>query len=364
MKQIISIISLLMVLFSASGQGEGKSTTVVFDDYTWDFGKINEMDGPVYHVFKFKNTGSVPFVITNVSVSCGCTTPEYKRTPVATGVSGEIKVTYDPKDRPGAFEKVIYILSNDTRREIRLVIKGDVVPRPKTVEDDFPINLGQGLRASAANVFFGNIARGKKHSQAVSLINTGTKPVTIGVSGTTLPSYISTDIAPKIIDPNGRGTLTISIDASKIDIWGQYIYEIPLTVNGVIASIELKIMAVFVEDFGLLSAAERANPPSLQISSYFYHFSNVKQGDKLEREFKISNTGGSDLIIRHVQSKDGKIKYRIDKTVIKSGDTATLTLTLPTIGESGRLSDAAIIITNDPDRAIREIRLMVTVIDK
>jgi hypothetical protein len=47
---------------------------IEFSEVKYDFGSIKQGD-VVDHVFKFKNTGTQPLVISNIGVSCGCTTP-------------------------------------------------------------------------------------------------------------------------------------------------------------------------------------------------------------------------------------------------------------------------------------------------
>ena len=77
-----------------------------------DFGTIKEADGPVTYTFKVKNEGKSPLVITKVVPSCGCTTPDWTKEPIAPGKTGDIKVTYDPAGRPAPFQKTISVYSN------------------------------------------------------------------------------------------------------------------------------------------------------------------------------------------------------------------------------------------------------------
>lgn len=124
MKRIVFI--LLSVLLSV-GSAFAQSKAVISSDITsHDFGKIKEADGPVSQVFKIKNTGEAPLVITRVIASCGCTTPEWTKEPIAPGKEGDIKITYDPKDRPGAFVKTISVYSNGKTGSYLLTIRGDV----------------------------------------------------------------------------------------------------------------------------------------------------------------------------------------------------------------------------------------------
>lgn len=99
MKQIIFIF---MAILLATGMASAQKKAVISAEQTsHDFGQIKEADGKVSATFAVKNTGDAPLVITRVIASCGCTTPEWTKEPIAPGQSGDIKITYDPKGRPG-----------------------------------------------------------------------------------------------------------------------------------------------------------------------------------------------------------------------------------------------------------------------
>ena len=100
---------------------------IVFDNTTHDFGSFEEEIGPVTHEFKFFNTGNEPLLITNVRTTCGCTASEYTREPIAPNDSGSVKVTYNPKGRPGRFSKPVYVTTNASEGRETLHIKGVVI---------------------------------------------------------------------------------------------------------------------------------------------------------------------------------------------------------------------------------------------
>ena len=91
--------------------------------------------------------------------------------------------------------------------------------------------------------------------------------------------------------------------------------------------------------------------------------SDQPQGKTLTREFQITNGGQSDLIIRHIGPTSSRIKAKIDKTVIRPGDAATLTVTLDSKGVTGRLGEGVTIVTNDPARPARDIRVLANIVE-
>jgi hypothetical protein len=92
-----------------------------------DFGTIPQ-GKPVYYYFEIVNTGSVPLKLENVQASCGCTTPEWNKEPIAAGGSDKIRVGYNAAAE-GPFEKPITITYNGNQtKQIR--IKGTVWKAP------------------------------------------------------------------------------------------------------------------------------------------------------------------------------------------------------------------------------------------
>ncbi len=126
MKRIIFFFAAILMVGIASAQNE-KAAVLSVEQNVYDFGTINESDGPVSHSFSVKNEGNMPLVITRVIASCGCTSPEWPKEPIAPGDSTTLKVTFDPDGRPGMFAKTISIYSNGKRGSYILTIRGKVV---------------------------------------------------------------------------------------------------------------------------------------------------------------------------------------------------------------------------------------------
>lgn len=123
------------LLFSAFIFTEGYSQPalpvqeeIVVKETTYDFGKIAQ-GKPVYHYFEVMNNGKGPMVISNVQTSCGCTTPEWSKDPIAPGGSTKIKVGYNAAAE-GNFEKYITLSYNQNLTK-QLSIKGTVWKAPE-----------------------------------------------------------------------------------------------------------------------------------------------------------------------------------------------------------------------------------------
>ena len=108
----------------AAAEDEVKKEIVV-EKSIHDFGTIKEADGSVTATFTIYNGTDEAFLLTRVTASCGCTTPDWTKEPIEPGQKAEIKATYNPKGRPGAFDKVITATVN-TEQRLEMHIKGTV----------------------------------------------------------------------------------------------------------------------------------------------------------------------------------------------------------------------------------------------
>ena len=107
-----------------------KQTTIEWLDGTnRDFGSIKQ--GETLNVsFRFKNTGSKPLIISNVSASCGCTVPEVPKKPYAPGETGVIKASFDSnKGQVGHNSKQVTVHANINPEATTLGFSVDVKPK-------------------------------------------------------------------------------------------------------------------------------------------------------------------------------------------------------------------------------------------
>ena len=109
---VIAVFLLPGVFLVAGAQTLPAGAAISWEKNTHDFGEINEGE-KVEHSFKLTNTGSEPLVITNIQVTCGCTTPKgWPRDPLAPGKRAEIVVQFNSTGKIGRQNKVVTVVSN------------------------------------------------------------------------------------------------------------------------------------------------------------------------------------------------------------------------------------------------------------
>ncbi|NLB91862.1 MAG: DUF1573 domain-containing protein [Bacteroidales bacterium] len=122
---LLTILSLFSFVNYAQENQTAVADSILFEKLEHDYGTI-ERGSDGNSVFTFTNQGEKPLVLSNVRASCGCTVPQWPRTPIAPGEHGEIKVKYNT-NIVGAFNKTITVNSNAANSMVRLRVKGQVV---------------------------------------------------------------------------------------------------------------------------------------------------------------------------------------------------------------------------------------------
>ena len=170
MKYSVRFLTIALLLLAGFISRAQTSTEMTFESLEHDFGKIKEDAGPANFNFNFKNTGKIPLVISAVNASCGCTTPEWSKEPVLPGKSGFIKVSYNPLNRPGSFNKTVTVAANIPNGTLLLKIAGEVLPKTLTVAEQYPIDLGK-LRMLNNNLSFVRIKNNEVKTDSLKFIN-------------------------------------------------------------------------------------------------------------------------------------------------------------------------------------------------
>ncbi len=101
------LFGLMMLLVVAAGLKAQTIEQVDFKKTAYSFGKIKQ-HVPASTTFTFVNNSDKALIIESATAECGCTTPEYPKTPVLKGKSATIKVTYNAES-PGSFTKKVTV---------------------------------------------------------------------------------------------------------------------------------------------------------------------------------------------------------------------------------------------------------------
>lgn len=352
---LILILSISSVVCSA----QNPITEVKFEHYSYDFGEINEVDGDVSHTFKYTNVGKNPFVIYSISTSCGCTSPSYSKKPIELNGSSELTIVFDPTNQPGRNEKRIIVSCNVGSGAVELHIKAIVKPRPRTIEDDFPIVFSDGIRLADMVINGYTLSNNKDAAFTMELINNSTKQASITIINDSLPDWLSAFVAQPFINGGQKTKLVVNVRPAGKNLWGKKIVNIRVKVNDKLQFVDVIFNTTFIEDFSKISDDEFKNAPKITLSGGFYHFSKVHIGEVAKHSFKIKNNGANELIIRYIDTPS-KIKVQSNSLVLKRGEEAIITIEIDTTLPDA-LAETIRFITNDPSKPVAEFRVMANI---
>lgn len=328
---------------------------ISFEKVVHDFGKIKEEAGKVTYKFPFINTGQNDLLIDTVRATCGCTAPNWTRKPIPPGGTGFVAATFNPAGRPSAFSKYLYVTSNSKPASTKLTIKGEVLAKPKTIEDDYRYSMG-ALRLKANHLAFGNVTNTAKKDYQLEVVNNSDKEISLALER--IPGHMEIEFKPSILKAHEKGLIVAKYDASMKKDWGMLIDRINVSINDVSdRNYRLVVSANIVEDFSSLSAAEKANAPIVNVDNPEVNFGKIQQNEKFEHAFVLTNTGKSQLYIRKIKASCGCTAVQPEKKEIAPGESVKITTVFNSAGKRGNQNKNVTIITNDPKHSNLILRI-------
>jgi uncharacterized cupredoxin-like copper-binding protein len=321
-------LSLLILASFASLCLFAQTETIIFNKTTHDFGNINEEKGPVTFDFTFKNAGNDTLRVSNVQASCGCTTPKWSKEPILPGKEGVISAQYDPKNRPGAFNKSITVTSNANPSNVVLYIKGVVNPKPKAPSDDYPTVIG-ALRMKSSYLNLGDISTKETFKMDFEMYNDSKDNIVFNANDIKVPSHIKLKFEPLTLEPAKKGKLTVIYDAKAKNDWGYVsdIIEFSTLDGGNQSTKNLTVTATVNEHFPTLTEEQKMKAPKMVFEKTSHDFGKIKQNDVVTYDFVFKNTGMQELQIRKTKASCGCTASEPEKKTLKPGETSKISAT-------------------------------------
>lgn len=213
-------------------------------DPVYDFGVISEAAGPRTGYAHIVNLGPDTTYIADVRPSCGCTGAKFYSEPVAPGDTTEVSFTYDPKGRPGHFEKTVKIYTGDERLRHIVRMRGTVVGTPESLRRNYPVECGR-IRLSDTHTDLGKVRADQGRHTFVRIVNASMD--TVRPLWVNNDSALSIDITPKELTPGDLATLGVYLNTRFEKRRGPVEYVIPVKVEGDTATVAVRIIADIIE---------------------------------------------------------------------------------------------------------------------
>lgn len=315
---------------------------------------------PVTLTYQFKNTGDKSLVVSNVTTSCGCTGVSWTREPIPAGGEGEVKAVFDAGEL-GHFSKEVGVYCNASVQPIYLTFTGEVTTDAKTYAAEHLHRIGS-IGIDKEEIAFDDVNKGERPTVELMVVNNSKGNYTPVLMH--LPPYLEARAYPERLGKGKVGKIVVTLDSHKLPKFGittSSVYLARFPGDKVSSENEIPVSAVLLPDFSKLTEEQRIHPPVIGVSETMLDFSGMSRKKKLHKDVQIINKGTSDLRIQDLQVFTIGLSVRLNKRVLKPGESTRMRVTLltdnlPRVKGTPRI----LMITNDPKRPKISIGIQTT----
>lgn len=350
--RVIGVIAIVFYTLSVQGQ---LADPLFFKEKIHDFGEVLEQQGNADYEFIFTNNSGRPVRIISVQASCGCTTPGWTKEAVAPGKTGFIKASFDPKGRPGYFNKSLTVMTDLSGSPIMLQIKGSVVDNLTVKDESLTVSNGN-LKLKGNSFPVGKVFINKEASiTEFPVANEGKEAIQF--IEVIAPSYIKVS-TPTVLRAGEQGIIKVTYDAKAKKQYGFQADNVEIKTSDRLNPLKsFPVYATIEEFFPSLSAAELSKAPILFIDPYEINFFRVKKGVDVDSPLSFQNRGKMNLELRYLQSNCSCVAASINKQLLKPGESATISVKFITEGRTGSQNKAITIYSNDPRNPVQRVTI-------
>jgi hypothetical protein len=352
--KISFFLALIIVCSQAVAQ---QADQLIFNETIHDFGTIDENAGNAVFEFTFTNNSGRPVNIVSVSASCGCTTPGWTKETIERGKTGSIKASFDPRGRPGYFNKTLTVNTNLNGPPIVLQVKGSVTNAE--MENDisrFTVVNGS-LRLRAREINFGKVFINRPAvAQEIPLYNSGS--TTMKIDSVKAPPYLKVEL-PDSLAPQQKVMMKVTYNAMLRNQYGFLSDKIELITNDETSPRKSFPVFATVEEFFLPVSSEDADKvPVMTIESEGIDFGSWNMSSTVEKTIKIRNTGKKELTLRYMQPNCPCITVKADKEKARTGEEIKVTVAWKAEGKHGSQHKAITFYSTDPVHPVQRLSLI------
>lgn len=357
MKRIASILLIVLTIYPLWAIGQ---SGIVFPSLEWNFGTLSEEAGLQSHRFVFRNEGDHPEVILQVTATCGCMKPRFERRPVLAGAESAVEVQFQPAGQRGKIDRTLTVYGDRQQVIARLRVLGEVVPRPLTLEERFPVDVGSGIRLSNNHLWFGSVEQGSYAPVELRVVNTAARTRRLSFEPELQSGWLVLDY-PEHLQAGEEGVLRLGYRIPKgSSCYGTQKDTYYIEVDGVrqYARLMTECVAVDAKGVGADSPCASLEPPVIRLGEV----ASDAEGRAL---FTLNNSGRSALVVRAVECPKGVSTNLRAGESIPAGDTRHFELRLDTRGlDYGVWVKRLRIVVNDSLQPLLQPRISATIVER
>lgn len=324
----------------------------------YDFGVIKEAAGPRTGQVRFVNHGPGVVAVNDVRPSCGCTGADYTRGEIMPGDTATVSFTYDPKGRPGRFEKTVKVYVGPDNEKSVITMRGTVIGAPSTLMSRYPYEAGP-LRLSDKTLLAGDVRYGTARHMLVQGYNQSSD--TIRPAWRHTAGSISIGASQPAVGPGDLVTFSIYFNTRDGEEPGDVDYPITFIADSGAPeeqTFTVSFRARVTPDTSRMTPGEVADGPRIDVIPEIVDVGVVKRAEAVPFGFAIRNDGRSRLTVGRITSPAVPLVIKRLPVRLKPGETGTVEGTAD-IGdiEAGAFSIVLDIASDDPLHPMRRVRL-------
>lgn len=325
----------------------------------YNYGAFKEAEGPRRGMVRFVNKGPEAVFINRVRPSCGCTEAEYTEGMIQPGDTAMVSFIYNPKGRPGAFEKTVKVYMGRENEMHVIRLSGTVIGAPSTLQFSYPKEVGP-LRLESFSAKTGELKKGSSRHLFINAYNQS--PDTITPAWVNEERGVQVELTPKSIPPGDIATFGFYVKTTDEDRMGPIDYKIHIIADKTrpeAGSCDVTIGTVIVPDTQSMTAEEVNDGPRAYLLPEFIDFGENVNGGKIKFSFEILNDGKSPLDVLRVYSADKCVEIKDKPSRIKGGKQGKVKGELDVRKiSSGAFRIPVEVMTSDPLHPLRTANLV------
>jgi len=315
-----------------------------------DFGNVKEEDSVQFFEFKMTNTTKSKILISNILPGCDCTVPTWSKDSINGGKSTLIKGALQVHNRVGKFDKYMDVLVSNIEKTdtIRLQLKGNVLPKPKGPNIDFPSKMG-GIRVASAYLNLQKLFTNPEISQhEFAIYNDTTFDITLKIV-TAIPPHLKIKLIPEKLKPQETCILKIEYNTKIKNDYGHVADYLEIETNEEKNKLKRFFISADIEEhFPPMTEEMLAQAPKIAIDRNEYNFGSIRAGETPKSSFTITNTGKSTLIIRKLKASCGCTTSEIEKNSLAPSESTKIYISFDSRDRAGTQQKNVYIFSNDP----------------
>jgi hypothetical protein len=221
------------------------------------------------------------------------------------------------------------------------------VNTPPTFNDKFSKKLGN-LRLTSTRFDLGRVNTNDYLNDTIRIYNAGKTQMKIWIAQK-IPVHMRVLVKGSPLNPGGYGYIALTYDCSRRNDLGFTMEQVELVTNDSAQLIKNIYVSATIEQYFPQTLLQDSLRGRISIPQSNYNFNKIKQGNKVNYDFKIYNVGKRSLQLNRVKTTSASIKFNLSKKEIAAGDSALMHVEFDTAGRTGIETKQITVFTNDPE---------------